>query len=166
MAKSSSKAAAQKATAKPVFVLNGPNLNLLGSREPGIYGRTTLPEAVEAVRLRARERGAELEAIQSNGEGGLTDAIQSAAGRFDGLILNPGAYTHTSLAIRDAIQGVAVPCVEVHLSNVHAREDFRQRSLTAPACVGVIAGFGTQGYCLALDGLLAYLEARKGTTGG
>ncbi len=147
-----------------ILLINGPNLNLLGIREPGVYGRTTLAETVEAVRLRARERGAELEAVQANGEGELTGAIQSAVGRFDGLLLNPGAYTHTSLAMRDAIQGIALPCVEVHLSNVHAREDFRQRSFTAPACIGVIAGFGPQGYMLALEGLLHYLEARKGKT--
>ena len=145
-----------------ILVVNGPNLNLLGTREPGIYGVTTLADIVAGLKRRAEERGAEAEAIQANGEGELVSAIHAAAGAFDGLILNPGAYTHTSVAIRDAIQGVALPCVEVHLSNVHAREDFRQRSLTAPACVGVVAGFGPNSYILALDGLLAYLDARKG----
>lgn len=145
-----------------ILVINGPNLNLLGTREPGIYGKMTLADVVEGLRRRAGELGAELEAIQSNGEGELVSAIQSAAGTFDGLILNPGAYTHTSIAIRDAIQGVALPCVEVHLSNVYAREEFRQRSLTAPACVGQVAGFGPDSYRLALEGLLAYLSERKG----
>ncbi len=145
-----------------ILVINGPNLNLLGTREPGIYGKMTLADVVDGLRRRAGELGAELEAIQSNGEGELVSAIQSAAGTFDGLILNPGAYTHTSIAIRDAIQGVALPCVEVHLSNVYAREEFRQRSLTAPACVGQVAGFGPDSYRLALEGLLAYLSERKG----
>jgi 3-dehydroquinate dehydratase-2 len=145
-----------------ILVINGPNLNLLGTREPGIYGKMTLADVVEGLRRRAGELGAELEAIQSNGEGELVSAIQSATGTFDGLILNPGAYTHTSIAIRDAIQGVALPCVEVHLSNVYAREEFRQRSLTAPACVGQVAGFGPDSYRLALEGLLAYLSERKG----
>jgi 3-dehydroquinate dehydratase-2 len=147
-----------------VLLINGPNLNLLGKREPGLYGNTTLAEAVEATRRRALDLGVELDAVQSNIEGELVSLIQSAAGRFDGILLNPGAYTHTSVAIRDAIQGVALPCVEVHLSNIHAREDFRQRSLTAPACIGVLAGFGVRGYGLALEGLLAFLEERKGKT--
>lgn len=146
-----------------ILVVNGPNLNLLGTREPGVYGRATLADIVAGLKRRSGERGAALEAVQANGEGELVSAIQAAAGAFDGLILNPGAYTHTSVAIRDAIQGVALPCVEVHLSNVHAREDFRQRSLTAPACVGQVTGFGPNSYTLALEGLLAYLEARKGT---
>lgn len=147
---------------RKVLLINGPNLNLLGMREPGVYGKTTLAEAVKALKRRAAERGADVEAVQANGEGELVSRIQDAAGRFDGIILNPGAYTHTSIAIRDAIQGVAVPCVEIHLSNVHAREDFRQRSLTAAACVGVLAGFGVRGYELALEGLLDYLNDRKG----
>ena len=149
---------------RKVLLINGPNLNLLGAREPGVYGKTTLAEAVEAARRRAAALGADLEAVQANGEGELVSRIHEAAGRFDGIVLNPGAYTHTSIAIRDAIQGVAVPCVEVHLSNVHAREDFRQRSPTAPACVGVLAGFGIRGYELALEGLLGYLNDRQGKT--
>jgi 3-dehydroquinate dehydratase type II len=147
---------------RKVLLINGPNLNLLGTREPGVYGKATLAEAVEAVQRRAAALGADVEAVQANGEGELVSCIHNAAGRFDGIVLNPGAYTHTSIAIRDAIQGVAVPCVEVHLSNVHAREDFRQRSLTAPACVGVLAGFGVRGYELALEGLLGYLNDRQG----
>ncbi len=145
-----------------VLLINGPNLNLLGTREPALYGTATLADAVESVGRQAAAMGVELQAVQSNNEGELVGHIQAAAGRFDGMILNPGAYTHTSVAIRDAIQGVAVPCVEVHLSNVHAREEFRQRSLTAPACIGVLAGFGIRGYGLALEGLLAYLDERKG----
>ncbi|MFO7536173.1 MAG: type II 3-dehydroquinate dehydratase [Kiritimatiellia bacterium] len=145
-----------------VLVINGPNLNLLGIREPGIYGSGTLADLVEAVRKQAAGLGVELEAVQANGEGELVSSIHSALGRFDGILINPGAYTHTSVALRDAIQGVALPCVEVHLSNVHAREDFRQRSLTAPACIGVVAGFGPRSYGLALEGLVAYLAARKG----
>jgi 3-dehydroquinate dehydratase-2 len=145
---------------RKILLVNGPNLNLLGIREPGIYGAMTLGEAVDQVRVQAAKLGVELEAVQANGEGELVSSIQSAVGRVDGIIINPGAYTHTSVAIRDAIQGVSIPCVEVHLSNVHAREDFRQRSLTAPACIGVLAGFGPRGYSLALEGLVAYLEAR------
>ena len=145
-----------------VLVINGPNLNLLGTREPGIYGRVTLPEAMESTRKLGASLGLDVEAVQANGEGELVTAIQSAAGKFDGIVVNPGAYTHTSIAIRDAIQGVALPCVEVHLSNVHAREDFRQRSFTAPACIGVLAGFGPRGYGLALEGLVEYWDARKG----
>ena len=147
-----------------VLLINGPNLNLLGTREPGLYGKTTLVEAMEKVRQQAASLGVEVEAVQANGEGELVDRIQAAVGRFDGMIINPGAYTHTSVAIRDAIQGVALPCVEVHLSNIHAREDFRQRSLTAPACIGVLAGFGIRGYGLALEGLLAFLDERQRKT--
>lgn len=145
-----------------VLLINGPNLNLLGTREPGIYGSGTLTDLVEAVRRQAVELGVELEAVQANDEGELVTRIHSALGRADGILINPGAYTHTSVALRDAIQGVAIPCVEVHLSNIHAREDFRQRSLTAPACIGLVAGFGPRGYGLALEGLIAYLAARKG----
>lgn len=148
---------------RKILLINGPNLNLLGTREPGIYGAMTLGEVVVQVRALASSLGAELDAVQANGEGDLVACIQSACGRFQGIIINPGAYTHTSIAIRDAIQAVALPCVEVHLSNVHAREEFRQRSLTAPACIGILAGFGPRGYGLALEGLLAYLDAKKGS---
>ena len=147
-----------------LLLINGPNLNLLGVREPGIYGRVTLDSAVAAAQKRARALQAELEAFQANGEGALVDAIQGAVHRFDGLILNPGAYTHTSVAVRDAIQGVALPCVEVHLSNLYARETFRQHSVTAPACVGLISGFGVRGYELAVEALVAYLAQRKETS--
>jgi 3-dehydroquinate dehydratase type II len=148
---------------KRILVVNGPNLNLLGTREPGVYGRATLADITAALTRRGAELGLDVESVQANGEGELVSAIHSAAGRCAGLLLNPGAYTHTSVALRDAIQGVALPCVEVHLSNVHAREDFRQRSFTAPACIGLVAGFGPDSYRLALEGLAAYLDARKGT---
>ena len=144
-----------------ILILNGPNLNLLGTREPGIYGPLTLADIVRRVQQRAAELGVEVAACQSNGEGELVTQIGQSRGRYDGLILNPAAYTHTSVALRDALQAVAVPCVEVHLSNVHAREDFRQRSLTAAACLGQISGFGPMSYILALEALVEYLKERK-----
>jgi 3-dehydroquinate dehydratase II len=143
-----------------ILVLNGPNLNLLGRREPDVYGRATLEDIMAQVRERGRALGADVDWMQSNGEGGLVSRIGAAAGRYDGLILNPAAYTHTSVALRDALQAVPVPCVEVHLSNIHAREAFRAESLTAAACIGQISGFGAMGYRLALEALVEYLQAR------
>lgn len=134
-----------------ILFLNGPNLNLLGRREPEIYGRTTLAEIESMVRRRAAERGVEVEFRQSNSEGELVDWIQQAAGRFDALVLNAGAYTHTSIALRDAIAATGIPTVEIHLSNVHAREEFRRNSIIAPACRGVICGFGARSYLLGLE---------------
>jgi 3-dehydroquinate dehydratase-2 len=132
-------------------------LNLLGSREPDIYGSQTLSDIVAAVEQRASELGAEVEAYQSNEEGALVTQIGQCAGKYDGILFNPAGYTHTSVALRDALLACGVPCVEVHLSNPYAREEFRHRSLTAPACVGQICGFGGKSYVLALEALADYL---------
>lgn len=146
------------AAAVRVLVLSGPNLNLLGSREPEIYGSTTLPEIEATLERRAKARGAEVDCQQRNGEGGMIDAIQAARGRVDGILINPAAYTHYSVAIRDALAAVALPAVEVHLSPIFAREAFRQTSVTAPACRGLIAGFGPRSYLYGLDALLDLIE--------
>lgn len=143
-----------------VLCLSGPNLQLLGTREPEIYGTTTLAELHAALDQRARARGARVDCRQSNHEGQLLDWIGEARGAFDGLLLNAAAYTHTSLALYDALRAVAVPCIEVHLSNPEAREAYRHRSWVAPACVGKVSGFGVDSYHLALDGLLGWLERR------
>ena len=144
-----------------VLVLNGPNLNLLGSREPGVYGSDTLEALEKRVKDYGRSKGISVDAFQSNNEGELVTRIGKAAGVYDGIILNPAAFTHTSVALRDALQAVRVPCVEVHLSNVYARESFRHTSLTAAACLGQIAGFGVQGYLLAIDALVSRLGQGK-----
>ncbi len=136
------------------LLLNGPNLNLLGAREPQVYGTETLDAIVADLQAYASQRGAELRAYQSNAEGSLIDAIQEARTWADGIILNAGAYTHTSIALRDAVASVDVPVVEVHLSNVYAREEFRRHSVLAPVCLGVISGFGRWSYFLGLDALL------------
>jgi len=134
-----------------ILFLNGPNLNLLGSREQRIYGRTTLKEIEAKVRRRARQLKANVEFRQTNLEGQLVSWIQEARGRFDVIVLNAAAYTHTSIAVRDAIAAVGIATIEIHLSNVHAREKFRQKSLIAPVCVGQITGFGANTYILAVD---------------
>ena len=141
-----------------ILVLHGPNLNLLGQREPGIYGATTLDEIDEQLTARATARGVQLRIVQSNHEGVLIDAIHEALLHGDGILINPAGYTHTSVALRDAIAATGLPAVEVHLSNVHAREPFRHTSLTAPVCLGQISGFGWRSYLIGLDALIDHLS--------
>src|SRR5688572_18691457 len=140
-----------------ILVVNGPNLNLLGSREPEIYGTLTLAELERRLEQAASELEVQIDFFQSNHEGGLIDAIQGAVGRYQGVLINPGAFTHTSLALRDCLVGVGLPAVEVHLSNLHRREPFRRRSHTAEAAIGVIQGFGALGYELGLSALVRHL---------
>jgi 3-dehydroquinate dehydratase-2 len=140
-----------------ILVVHGPNLNLLGTREPEVYGKTSLAEIDAALVAQGRERGAEVRCFQSNHEGALIDRIHEARGWADGLLVNAGGLTHTSVALRDAIAGVALPAVEVHLSNVFAREEFRHRSLISGVCVAVVSGFGAASYRLGLEGLLERL---------
>jgi 3-dehydroquinate dehydratase-2 len=134
-----------------IVFLNGPNLNLLGQREPEIYGKTTLADIETQVRERGQKLGAEVEFRQSNIEGELVSWIQQAKGKFDVIVLNAAAYTHTSIALRDAILASGLPTIEIHLSNVHAREEFRHKSLIAPVCSGQIIGFGANSYVLAVE---------------
>jgi len=141
-----------------VLLLNGPNLNLLGHREPGVYGAQTLADIEAQLLHQADGLGVGLECFQSNHEGALLDRIHAARGQADGLLINAGAYTHTSIALRDALLGVAIPFVELHLSNVHAREPFRHHSHLADKAVGVICGFGPASYGLALQGLVQHLR--------
>lgn len=141
-------------------MLSGPNLQLLGTREPEIYGKETLADIHGRLQDRARELGVSVEAFQSNHEGALLDRIGAAGGTFDGLLLNGGALTHTSLALFDAIKAVGLPCVEVHLSNPEAREAYRHESKVAPACIAKVSGFGGDSYLLALEGLVRWLGRR------
>ncbi len=142
-----------------ILVLHGPNLNLLGTREPKIYGRTTLGDIHTMMEARARADGVQIESFQSNGEGELIDRVQAAGSEgIEFIILNPAGYTHTSVALRDALAAVRIPFIEVHLSNVHAREDFRKHSYFDDIAVGTISGFGAQGYALALDAALTRIR--------
>ena len=143
-----------------IAVVNGPNLNLLGVREPEVYGRESLADVERSLRAVAGSAGVDLEFVQHNGEGELIDAIHRMRGKVDGAIVNAGAYTHSSLALRDALVGVSIPYVEVHVSNVYAREPERRHSMLAAGAVGVICGLGTYGYELALRGLIKKLESR------
>jgi 3-dehydroquinate dehydratase II len=141
-----------------ILVLHGPNLNLLGIREPGVYGTTTLQGINDSLTALASELSVELRIFQSNSEGALVDAIQGAMGECGGILINPAAYTHTSVAIRDAIAATALPAVEVHLSNIHSREPFRTHSYVAPVAVGQICGFGPESYLLGLRALVSRLQ--------
>jgi len=144
-----------------VLFLNGPNLNLLGQREPEVYGRATLADIEAKVRERAKELKVEIGFRQSNQEGELVGWIQEAKGKFDVIVINAAAYTHTSIALRDAIAAVGVPTIEIHLSNVHAREEFRHKSLIVPVCCGQISGFGQKSYILALEASVDVKESLK-----
>ena len=144
-----------------VLLLNGPNLNLLGQREPGLYGAQSLAQIEADLQQQASGLGVSLETFQSNHEGALVDRIHAARGEADGILINAGAFTHTSIALRDALMGVAIPFVELHLSNVHAREPFRQQSYLADKALGVISGFGPASYRLALQGLVERLRQQR-----
>lgn len=141
---------------KKILVIHGPNLQLLGEREVSVYGRVTLEQINEALLREAKLLGVSLTIEQSNHEGVIVDRIGNARGHFDGILINPAAYTHTSVAIRDALAASGLPAVEVHLSHIYKREDFRQHSMTAPACVAQVTGFGKDSYYLGLMGLVAY----------
>ena len=144
-----------------ILVLHGPNLNLLGLREPEIYGSTTLLQINEQLKLDGKKLQAKVISLQSNHEGVLVDAIHDAREKHQGIVINAGAYTHTSVAIRDALVGVQIPTVEVHLSNIYTREEFRHHSYIAPVAIGQISGFGADSYCLGLQALVNYLNRRS-----
>lgn len=142
---------------KKILVMNGPNLNLLGLREPGVYGTDSYDAVCDRIRERAKELQVEVDFFQSNSEGGLIDRLHAAMGEVDGIVLNAGAYTHYSYAIRDAISSIRLPVIEVHMSNIHAREEFRHTSVISAVCKGQIAGFGVNSYLLALEALEAMI---------
>lgn len=147
-----------------ILVLNGPNLNLLGTRETDVYGTATLKSILAEIRTAASEHGVEIYDIQSNSEGALIDALQEARTRANGVIFNPGAFTHYSIALRDAIASISVPVVETHLSNVHAREEFRHESVVSAVCLGVVAGFGADSYLVAFEALRRHLAHQASPT--
>ena len=144
-----------------ILFLNGPNLNLLGTREPQVYGKTTLADIEDMVRKQATARGASVDFRQTNLEGELVNLIRGAKGNYDMIVLNAAAYTHTSIALRDAISATGVPAIEIHLSNIHAREEFRHKSLIAGVCCGQIAGFGANSYILGLEAAINIIETAK-----
>jgi len=150
--------------ARSILLINGPNLNLLGTREPHIYGSTTLSDVVHMAEAHGQKLGLSVENFQSNHEGAILDRIHEARGQCQFIIINPGALTHTSVALRDAFSGVAIPFIEVHISNVHAREEFRHRSFLSDKAVGVICGLGTFGYTAAIDFVAQKLDAVSGST--
>lgn len=145
--------------AEKIMVINGPNLNMLGIREPGVYGSKSYADLEAYIEDYATKIGVEATVLQSNSEGEIIDFIHHALGNYDGIVINPGAYTHYSYAIHDALSSVNIPAIEVHISNIHKREEFRHKSVTAPACTGQIAGLGFRGYLLALDYLKEELKA-------
>jgi 3-dehydroquinate dehydratase-2 len=149
-----------KSEEKKILVIHGPNLNLLGIREKGIYGTETFDSINDRIRQEAEKLGVQVDIFQSNHEGEIIDKIHAAMGVYGGIVINPGAYTHYSIAIRDAIKAVSIPTVEIHLSNVHAREEFRAKSVIAPVCVGQISGFGGDSYILGLNAVIMKLNAR------
>ena len=144
-----------------ILVIHGPNLNLLGEREPAVYGTVTLAEIDRRLQAAAREAGAAVDTFQSNHEGAIVDRLQAARGRYDAVLLNPAGLTHYSIAVRDAVAAISLPVVELHLSNIHAREPFRHTSVIAPVAAGQVMGFGADSYLVALRGALAILERRR-----
>ena len=141
-----------------ILVINGVNMNMLGTREPDKYGSKTLKDIEKEIYSYSFKLGVDIETYQSNIEGEIVEKIQSAINNFDGVVINPAAYTHTSIAIRDAISAVGIPAVEVHMTNIYSREDFRQKSIIAPVCIAQISGFGSESYKLGLQGIVSYLK--------